>query len=543
MIPEAARRPAAGSLPDQLVAPTPSASMVDGGPAASTPGTGARRVARNAIIPFATGLLARLMTWVLAAVMARRLGPVGSGQYNFAVSLWLYASIVADFGLGTWLTREIARAPGQARRALRETLGVRLLLSVAAVPVLASVAGIYALFGADWRIVATAALLGLGLIPGSLSAAGTALFNAHERMTFPAVVQLISAALTVLAGCGVLLLGYGIVALGWVSLAVNLVTAAIFAIACARQFFPLGVAIAPRRQLRLAQDALPLMLNNLLNNVFFRVDVQVLQAKGSAVVGYYTNAYKVIDAAGAVPSSFVLALFPLLSRRAAPLVRAGGVVAPAPGKGRDGGAAEGLAAVYRLALKLLLAVAFPLAILVSFGAADLTRWLWGPAFLPDSAIALRILIWFLPLSFFNGLTQYVLIALGLQRRITPAFAAAALFNLAANLILIPQFSYVAAAAVTIASEVVLLVPFLLAVRGHVALGPLLGAALRLLPPAAIMGLAVLGTAAWSRPAAAVAGTSLYVAMLWFTGTFTPAERRVLAGLVPDRYRRAARAAR
>jgi O-antigen/teichoic acid export membrane protein len=520
----------------------PDVPKAQGEPAASAapPAAGARRVARNAIIPFAAGLLARLMTWVLAAVMARRLGPAGSGQYNFAVSLWLYASIVADFGLGTWLTREIARAPGpdQARRALRETLGVRLLLSTVAVPVLAGVAGIYAAFGADWRIVATAALLGLGLIPGSLSAAGTALFNAHERMTFPALVQLISAALTVIAGCGVLLLGHGIVALGWVSLAVNVVTAMIFALACARQFFPLSVAIAPRRQLRLAQDALPLMLNNLLNNVFFRVDVQVLQAKGSAVVGYYTNAYKVIDAAGAVPSSFVLALFPLLSRRAAPLVQAGEA-----GQHGAGDAAEGLAAVYRLALKLLLAVAFPAAILVSFGAADLTRWLWGPAFLPHSAIALRILIWFLPLSFFNGLTQYVLIALGLQRRITPAFAAAALFNLAANLILIPRFSYVAAAAVTIASEVVLLVPFLLAVRGHVALRPLLGAALRLLPPAAIMGLAVLGTAAWSRPAAVVAGAGSYVAALWLTGTFAPAERRMLAGLVPDRYRRAARAAR
>ena len=42
---------------------------------------------------------------------------------------------------------------------------------------------------------------------------------------------------------------------------------------------------------------------------------------------------------------------------------------------------------------------------------------------------------------------------------------AALFNVGANLLLIPRYGYVAAAVVTIASEVVLLVPFLVALRG------------------------------------------------------------------------------
>ena len=76
-----------------------------------------------------------------------------------------------------------------------------------------------------------------------------------------------------------------------------------------------------------------------------------------------------------------------------------------------------------------------------------------------SAIALSILICYLPLSYANGLTQYVLIAAGRQRLLTGAFVAALVFNFAANLVLIPRFGYVGAAWVTVASELVLLVPF------------------------------------------------------------------------------------
>ena len=76
----------------------------------------------------------------------------------------------------------------------------------------------------------------------------------------------------------------------------------------------------------------------------------------------------------------------------------------------------------------------------------------GREYLPDSAIALSILICYLPLSYANGLTQYVLIAAGRQRLLTAAFVAALVFNVVANLMLIPRFSYVGAAWVTVAQR-------------------------------------------------------------------------------------------
>ena len=195
--------------------------------------------------------------------------------------------------------------------------------------------------------------------------------------------------------------------------------------------------------------------------------------------------------------------------------------------------------VYRLALKMLLVVAWPAAILVTYLAEDVITWLAGPTFLPDAAVALRILIWFLPLSFFNGLTQYVLIAAGRQRWITPAFAGAALFNVVANVALIPRFSYVAAAGVTIATEVLLLFPLLFALRGRLALAPVLGAALRPLPAALGMGLLLWGPvdlAGLPRVLSVVVAGAAYVLLVGATVVFDRAERRVLFSLLPARGR-------
>src|SRR6185437_6445609 len=83
-----------------------------------------------------------------------------------------------------------------------------------------------------------------------------------------------------------------------------------------------------------------------------------------------------------------------------------------------------------------------------------------------SANALRVLIWFLPISYVNGITQYVLIAVNRQRTITIAFASAVIFNLVANLILVPIYGYMAAA-VTVATEAVLFVPLSIAVHRYV----------------------------------------------------------------------------
>jgi O-antigen/teichoic acid export membrane protein len=122
---------------------------------------------------------------------------------------------------------------------------------------------------------------------------------------------------------------------------------------------------------------------------------------------------------------------------------------------------------YTLAVKLLVNIALPTAVLFTFTAYVLTTILGGAEYLPDGAIATQLMIWSIPIGWINSLTQYVLIALNLQRRITWAFIIAVTFNIVTNLIFIPQYGYRAAALTTIASEAMLLIPFGILLAGAV----------------------------------------------------------------------------
>jgi O-antigen/teichoic acid export membrane protein len=238
-------------------------------------------------------------------------------------------------------------------------------------------------------------------------------------------------------------------------------------------------------------------------------------------VGWYTTAYKYLDGLNILPSTFTIALFPVLSRYAA-------------------GAPDALMRAYVKSLKYLLILALPLAVL-SFAYSDFIIYLFGgSAYLPESAIALRLIIGFLPLSFVNNVTHYVLIAVNQQRYLTKAFVVGALFNIGANLIFIPLYSYRAAAVITILSELVLLVPFYIGIRRHVGKVDWLRMLWRPALSAAFMALVVALLHTWldasvlSFLVIVPAALLTYALALIVSGTFNDDDREMLRLLVPKR---------
>jgi len=256
------------------------------------------------------------------------------------------------------------------------------------------------------------------------------------------------------------------------------------------------------------------MINLLLATLFFRIDMLLLQPlQGDTVVGYYGAAYAYINALIVIPSFFTLAIFPLMSRFAA--------------QGRDS-----LMRAYVLSLRLLLMVALPISAAVPFIAQGLIVLLGGSEYLPHSAIALQILIWFLPFSFVNSVTQYVLIAIDQQRFLTKAFVIGVTFNVIGNLIAIPLFSYQGAAVVTILSELALLIPFYYAVRKH--LGQLPWVSLAWQPVLASLVMAGVMWLLWGIPwplLIPVAGV-VYLAVLALCGGFRQPDMGLLLRALP-----------
>jgi O-antigen/teichoic acid export membrane protein len=482
-----------------------------------------QRVARNSAAPLIAQLINKGVDLGFALVILRLLGTEGNGQYAFAVIVWLYTKTFTDFGLGILATRDVARDHALADEYLGLTTLLRLLLWAVAVPIV----GIFTLaYWHFWNLtVASTVAIGLliaSILPDSYSDAANAIYNAFERMHIPAGLTLVKNALKVAIGLVLILAGWGPIGLALTALLTNVITAWLFLTLLRRLGVQARWRLPGMQARRMLLDAWPLFLNTLLAGLFFRSDVFVLKPSwGDSTVGIYDAAYKFLSLVLLIPQYFTLALFPQLARLAAV---------------RD----ERFAPIYNLALKLLLTLALPICVFTTILAPQLMGILGGSAYLPAAGTALRILIWLLPFSYVNGLVQYVLIAAGQQRALTPAFAATFAFNLLANLIFTPRYGYPSAAAITIASELVLIVPFLLLVRRRVGPLPTLGIIVRPLGATAAMGLAALvagrgfanlGTGDLTPWLAALVSGIVYLACLVASGSVGQTERQLALRLL------------
>ncbi|MBI4300128.1 MAG: oligosaccharide flippase family protein, partial [Chloroflexi bacterium] len=471
-----------------------------------------RRIAKNSVTPMAAQITGRILDFGFAIFMLRLLGPTNAGRYAFAVFLIGYFLILTDFGLGTLLTREVARDRSQARRYLGNTIVMRLWLCLASVPIILALVGLY-----YWRFDLTSTtafailLFTISLVPSAVSSAVSAIFNAYEKMEFPAAVAIVTTVLRVSLGVAVLLLGWGIVGLAGVSVVASTVTAVIFLIILAKSFFRPSLELDPGFQREMAKVAAPLMLNNFLSTIFFRVDVMLLKPmRGDAATGYYTTAYKFIDGLNIIPAFFTLAIFPIMSRHAE-------------------GSRESLLYTFERSLKVMLIVALPITVITTIIAGQIIPLFFGQDYAP-SVRALQILIWFLPFSYVNSVTQYALIAVNQQRFLTVAFLIGVGFNIVANLVAIPLWGFNGAAGATIASEVVLMIPFFYSVRRHLGPLPLLSVAQRPAIAALVMGAVLLPLREVNWVLISLLGLIVYGGVLLLLGTFDEADRRLLRAL-------------
>ncbi len=407
-----------------------------------------RSLAKNSLAPIALNLFNKLIDFGFAAFYLRLLGPAGSGSFQTAIVTAGIFDIIANFGLDILLIRDVASDRDKAPNYLLNTTVLRLGAgAVAALPVIAIIATTNLLDQTNAltrpEILATAFIM-IGMVFSGMSKGVTGLFYVHEEAEVPNAMTTVTTILKVGFGVTALLLGFGFVGLAAVSILTNVITLTLLLAIALRRYTLRGPwRLDWQLQRHMLRAGFPLMLIHLLQTVFISIDsylLRVLLDNGQEVAGWYSSAYKWFNALQIVPSFFTLALFPIISRRI-------------------GESIDAARQMYALSLKLMLLLALPVAAVTHYLAVPLVQIVAGEEFLPAGAIALQIVIWSIPLGWLNSVTNYVLISLGLESKQPRAFTVAVLFNLIANFIFIPRYSYVAAGVTTILSELVLLVLF------------------------------------------------------------------------------------
>jgi O-antigen/teichoic acid export membrane protein len=490
--------------------------MTDNTDATARP-PGRVRPLRNASYQAIAGLVGKAISFLLVFYATRALGPALFGNYTTVLAFVGLFGLCTDLGMGTLAVRDVAQNPALAMRYVSNLLAVRVLSSLSAIllivlatqtfvaPSLRSAVYVYALTLAPLAVWNTLQLV----------------FQFSERLAYSAVLSVgVSTATTALSVVA-LALGHHVLALVMVYTGVNAVGTAVAAWLVYTRFLP------PRLELDLAwwpellRKAAPFAVLTLLNMVYSRADMQILYVlsgcghmvgnAGCAPVGNYGAAYRFLDVLAAIfLGATSTATLPAFNRVAMESRLA-------------------LARLVHSSVTLMLAFGVGVALLGTFFAPEALHVLAGRKY-TVAAPALAILVWAFPWFLVLGMFYNALWALHKQTIVTVAFAITLVFNVALNIVLIPHFSYLASAALTVASEVLNGLIVFVALRRN--LGPL-----GLAVPTAKVALLTAGTGAvlWAlHPYGIVAGLPAGIIVLLvglrLTRLFGPTEREILAAM-------------
>jgi O-antigen/teichoic acid export membrane protein len=386
-------------------------------------------VLRGAASLSASQVVRRAVRILFLLLAARSLGPEIFGIYILILTITEFVALVSGGGFADYLTREVSKSPHLAyQRWLQITFlrfGYLLLFAPLGVLVLR-------LLKYPSSVFISAALLSLTLFPRAVVESSQGIMRAMNR--FGAVLWVESIQGTTLLGTGVILLVKGITLRGiiWAEL-ISISVATFVAL-------PIAVRLCLRRKAvwsnwkERIRETFAFNLYPLIGNTYDRVDV-ILLAKmiGSAAAGIYSLPYRAYATLSILPWGIMSASLPSLAKS-------------------NWDQDERKRCI--TTMQLLYAAALFVILCIMLLANDLVRIVLGASYI-DSATVLKILSWATIPMFLNYALNTFLLAKRHEKVFLRTASVCLVANVAANILLIPRYSYFAAAGVTVFTELVL----------------------------------------------------------------------------------------
>lgn len=465
----------------------------------------ARTLARNTAFLLVATLFTNLAAFVWNVYLARYLGTAGFGILSTALALTGIFSILADLGIGTYITREIARNPAGAGDLVAAGLGNRIILSciVFVLILLFPLIGLY-----SGTAAAVIVFIAGYMLLGSFSSFFNSIFQGFQRMEYQTVWNILNSLFILVGVLAVVWLGGSVVQVAVAYLIAAALSLVYSAATFTRRFFTPGLSFS-RDMIR---EAIPFGITSVFSLIYFWIDSVMLSLmKGDVSVGLYNAPYRLLTVISSLYGVYLTAVFPVMSRFHVE-------------------SEDSLRFTYMRSLKYLIIIAVPLIFTVFTLAGPLIELIFSAKYL-ESVPALRVLIIATAFMFINGVSSSLLGSANRQITVTRITGVAALFNVTLNLALIPRFDFMGASVATVITEALMTLLFLRTVR-DLGFGPAwrdLHVAWRiLLPAAASIILLLLPLSILIRiPLALVA----YIAGILLTGALDSVDRAVVRSII------------
>lgn len=405
-----------------------------------------KTIAINTISQITGKLITSVTTFIISVLIARNLGADGYGDFTKVTTFVAFFYLFSDFGLNPAYL-ELAAKPKAAKTllSLRTILGFVLIILC---------------LGILWFLPGTAAqgytpavkfgiiLFSISILLQALITSANAFFQKHLRYDYATYALAGGSLLTLLLIIQFPLLHIPetLITILLAFLTGTLLTTLI-ALFFARKVAPeVGIGLDMPLARSMLTIALPLGLTLISNVIYVHADSVILTlTRTSAEVGIYGFAYKLFEFPLVIPTFFMNAVFPLLllSKTSEDTLAMRRQIK------------QSAMILFPLSLALLLCgyVAAPFLSLIR---SDFTA----------SIAPFRVLLFGLPIFYLTSITMWTLIALKKRRVLLTIYTISMVLNIGANIFLTPTYGYMAAAWITVVSELFVLLASFLIIQKH-----------------------------------------------------------------------------
>jgi len=375
--------------------------------------------------------------------LARTLGVDEFGVYTFALAIFLLLNAVSDLGISRYLVKEMSKGSGVRRELVANVV----MLRAAILSLMVLIAAVFiSLYDTQtMRTIVTIMALAT-LVPQAITLSLENILVAKQRFNWSAIASIVSSLLTVGIGAILVLQGYQAFGAVLALFLSQLIYCGGWLVVVRNQWSNQDLKQVSRGQMKLIlKGSLPYGLLAVMGLVYFRIDTVLLTyLRGSYETGLYALGYKFLEGVVFIPSSLAVVVFPAL-------------VLLHQGKMVD---------VRKFATKLII-------VMGGFGLLVMLGFIFGLPVLIDNFLpayrpaigTVQILALAIPAMFIHvPLSQVLLSSDKYLRHILVLSLLPVSLNIGLNLIFIPTYGYIAAAWVTVFSDILSLGLLLLVMR-------------------------------------------------------------------------------
>ncbi|MCX6763623.1 MAG: flippase [Candidatus Moranbacteria bacterium] len=389
----------------------------------------ARKIAYNVFISSTAKVLSTILALVSIGFITRYLGKEGFGNYATVLAFFSFFTAFSDLGLYHISTREISRIGAAEEKIMGNIFSLRIISSLLMLIIAPFLLLVFSYPPEVERgiIIAAAAFLfssGYQVLNG--------VFQKNLAMDKVAISELIGKVIQVAVVVAAVKLNLGF---DWImsSLLFYMVVTFSIVFIWSRKYTRFKMHFDFAYWKEFLKESIPMGIATIITFLYFKMDTILLSVmRGSADVGIYNAAYKVLENITFFPAMVAGLVMPIMSAS---------IFANR----------KNFEEISNKTFKFFVILIVPIVVGTLFLAEGIINLIGGAGF-AESANILRIIMFSLAFIFFGNFFNTILIVGNLQKKLMFVLALAAIINISLNLIFIPRFSYTAAAYVSVITE-------------------------------------------------------------------------------------------